>query len=59
MRGTHFALGTLGGVILALALLLIGGIGVTPAAPQCAKCVVLSHAWGGCNEQVANGWVCP
>ena len=58
MRVLHAFVGLCLGAVLGLTLLIAGGL-QTPAAPACPHCAVLAQPYGGCNEAVANGWVCP
>jgi hypothetical protein len=59
MTLAHFLVGVSLGVILGVALLLVGGITWQPSAPACPHCAVLTHPYGGCNEAVVGGWICP
>ena len=55
----RFGVGFLAGVVLGIALLLVGGITWQPPPPKCPHCAVLSQPWHSCNEAVVGGWVCP
>jgi hypothetical protein len=54
-------LGVCLGATLGVLLLIGGGMFDNPftPAPKCPGCAVLTHPYGGCNEQVATGWICP
>ena len=46
------------GVVLGVALFLLGGIAISPPAPPCPGCAILANPYGSCNEAVQGGWVC-
>ncbi len=54
-RGSSF----LTGVVLGAVMFLLGGVAVVPPAPPCAGCAVLGSPYGGCDEAVQGGWICP
>ena len=58
MSVTHFLVGICLGAMLGVVLLVAGGL-PAPAPPACHGCAVLSQPWHGCDEHVANGWICP
>jgi hypothetical protein len=49
------------GLFLGVALFLGAGLLNNPLAPapKCPGCAVLTHPYGGCNEAVQGGWICP
>jgi hypothetical protein len=47
------------GLPLGALLFLVGGIAWQPPVPKCSGCAVLAQPFGGCNEAVQGGWICP
>jgi hypothetical protein len=49
------------GLFLGVVLFLGAGLAQNPftPAPKCPGCAVLIHPYGGCNEAVQGGWICP